>query len=503
MRVLFRCDSTRHEGLGHLARSVAVAETALAADWDVIFCGEVESALGLELLESRGFNLVAVPPGSSGLAEVAADLHTDVVHIDSYADQGILLDELSRRGILLSSVEDGHYGRRPADLVIDPSPTSEREHRPADGSGRLLRGAKAIPLRRSLLSARRDPDPEKVSGSSVMVVMGGTDALGLTDEAAQLWIDSAAPGVCHVVSARRPTAADRCADNQRIVWHKPSPAVPALFGAMDLVISGAGTTTWELAALGVPVALIQLVDNQRDNYSFAVGSGFALGLGEVRDGRLQADGAAALLAEVLEDPLQLSALSTTGRSMVDGRGSERIVENWSRMIQVGDGGPRAREATLDDASVLYDWRNDPSVRSVSRTADELQWEPHFSWVQQTVMREDRELLVVEQGNRPVGTVRFDRLGDERDRFWEVSITVSPAMRGKGMAGAILAEGERYFRRSEPDSVLVAEMLETNQASYRLFRSAGYVGGLKPASGGTEDQRWYQLRKSVQSAGSRS
>lgn len=500
MRVLFRCDSTRHQGLGHLARCVAVAEAALAAGWEVVFCGEVRNALGLELLESRALRLVAAPEGTSGLADVAVELRADVVHVDSYADQTALLGELSERGILLSSVEDGQYGRRPADLVVDPSPTSERLHRPADGSGRLLRGAKAIPLRRSLLNARNIVDLKESLGPTVMVVMGGTDALGLTDDVTQLWIDSAAPGVCHVVSAQRPAAADRCGENQHLVWHEPSPEVPGLFGSMDLVISGAGTTTWELAALGVPVALIQLVDNQRDNYSFAVDSGFALGLGMVKDGRLLADGAAARLAEVLDDPSRLAALSSMGRSMVDGRGSERIVENWSRMIQAGDG-PRAREATLDDASVLYDWRNDPSVRSVSRTGDELQWEAHLGWVQQTVTREDRTLLVVEQGNRPVGTVRFDHLGDEGDRFWEVSITVSPAMRGRGMAGAILAEGERYFRRSVPDSVLVAEMLETNQASYRLFRSAGYVGGLKPVSGGTEEQRWYQLRKSVQTADS--
>lgn len=501
MRVLFRCDSTRHEGLGHLARSVAVAEAAVAAGWDVLFCGEVGNAVGLELLESRGYRLVAAPPTGSGLADLAADLRADVVHVDSYADQDALLNNLSERGILLSSVEDGPYGRRPADLVVDPSPTSERLHRPADGSGRLLRGAKAIPLRRSLLSARSNNDGVPCSTPTVMVVMGGTDALGLTDEVAQLWVDSGAAGVCHVVAAQKPSAADRCAENQRIVWHEPSPSVPALFGAMDLVISGAGTTTWELAALGVPVALIQLVDNQRDNYSFAVGSGFALGLGEVKDGRLHTAGAAGLLAEALGHPSRLEALSAAGRTMVDGRGSERIVDIWSWMIQAGNT-PRAREATVDDASVLFDWRNDPSVRSVSRTGDELRWGPHFEWVQQTVTRQDRTLLVIEQGNRPVGTVRFDRLGGEPDRFWEVSITVSPAMRGKGMAGAILAEGEHYFRRSVPDTVLVAEMLETNQASYRLFRSAGYVGGLKPISDGTDEQRWYQLRKPLQAADSR-
>lgn len=501
MRVLFRCDSTRHEGVGHVARSVAVAGAAVAAGWDALFCGDVENAVGQELISSLGLELIDAPATDDELADLAVNLHADVVHVDSYVNQGALLSELSRRGILLSSVEDGQYGRRPTDLVIDPSPASERLHRPADGSGRLLRGSKAIPLRRSLLQERVGSAREQVSGANVMVVMGGTDALGLTDEVAQLWLDSGVAGVCHVVSVDEPAAAGRCTPDQRVVWHQPSPAVPQLFAEMDLVVSGAGTTTWELAALGIPVALIQLVDNQRDNYAFAVESGFALGLGRAEAGGLKASGASAMLRDLLAHPSRLAAMSSAGRSIVDGHGSDRIVENWSQMLQAGEG-PRARVATVDDASVLFDWRNDPSVRRVSRSGDELRWDSHFSWVQETVTSDDRILLVVEQDNRPVGTVRFDRLGDDGNGFWEVSITVSPARRGQGMAGTILAEGERHFRQSVPEAVLVAEMLETNQASYRLFRSAGYAGGLKPLAGGTEQQRWYQLRKSAQTADSR-
>lgn len=489
MRVIFRCDSTKSQGLGHVIRSVAVADAALEAGWSVEFCGTVDSAMGRDLINARGGILHQAPADAQSLARLAADRGADVVHLDSYAEQGELLGALAARGVVLSSVEDFGYGRRRADVVVDPSPASEERYRPDDGSLRILRGAKAIPLRKSLL--RLPPHTVRAAEAEepvrIMIIMGGTDALNSTGAIAGLWLRTGLASECHIVGNAAGTAiAVEPGPRQRLVFHEPGPSVPDLFPGMDLVISGAGTTIWELAFLGVPMALVQLVDNQGDNYGYAVSSSLAVGLGQAGAGRLDEQHAITALADLATSAAARTAMSARSRQIVDGAGSTRLVRIWSELVAHG-GGMHARCATVDDASRLFDWRNEPSVRSVSRTSAELDWSEHLDWVKRTIAAPDRCLLIIEADGKSAGTVRFDLMDPGS---WEVSITVSPELRGQHRAAAILDAGEKYFLAANPAVTLLAEMRESNAASYRLFRAAGYSGQLRTQT----PERWYHLRK---------
>ncbi|GAA1341762.1 GNAT family N-acetyltransferase [Arthrobacter roseus] len=473
MIVLFRCDATKRQGLGHLIRSIAVADAASDVGWEVVFYGLVENTLGKTMLQEQGYLLHSWRGTAAEFASLAVDHRATVVHVDSYDDAGPLDTELAQRGILLSSVEDGHYGRRSAAIAIDPSPMSEHVYRPDDGSRHLLRGTKAIPLRRSILSAAKDTAKATV-GIKVLVIMGGTDALNMTGEAVRLLLATGISCTCHVV-AESAVLEPQPEVARQIVIHEPGPNIPSLFPSMDLVISGAGTTVWELATLGVPMALLQVVENQADNYRYAVGAGFALGLGSVRDGSLKAPEAATQLRELLVDPLRRAEMGAAGRHQVDGSGAARIVRVWAERLRL-DRGLQVRFATLEDASRLFDWRNDPSVRLVSRATGELDWNSHVAWVEASVVADHRRLLIVEIDREPAATVRFDRLDENQateGETWEVSITLSPAHRGRGMAGSVLAMAEDYFLNHQAVALLIAEMLEDNIASYNLFSAGGY------------------------------
>jgi RimJ/RimL family protein N-acetyltransferase len=69
-----------------------------------------------------------------------------------------------------------------------------------------------------------------------------------------------------------------------------------------------------------------------------------------------------------------------------------------------------------------------------------------------------------------GIVRFDRTeGSE----WEVSITVNPQMRGRGLGARLLsaAIAERRNEMGNPD--LIARIKPENAASQRIFDKAGF------------------------------
>ncbi len=492
MRVLLRCDSTKSQGLGHVIRTVALAEAARAAGHDVEFCGEIESHVGRMLIEEVCSGVHPRPAGPVELAQLARLIQADIVHIDTYSHQGDLRGELRKVGVLLSSVEDGSFGRRSADLVIDPSPGAEKRYRPFDGSHQLFRGARAVPIRRSLRNLRRT-EPVEVSPSSVkdvLIVMGGTDARDMTSFFVELWAQTRVKSRCFVVdSGRRSGFPVDLANGQTLEVVQPSLQVPQLFPSMDLVVSGAGTTTWELATLGVPMALVQLVDNQAENYSYATENNMAFGLGNASNGALDEAVAVEGLRVLLKDDARRIQLGIQARNVVDGAGADRVVGYWEEMIK-NRLGISIRAAEIGDAPQLFDWRNEPSVRAVSREKDELLWDDHVAWLARAILNPAVCVLMAQYDGAAAGTVRFQFLDDA---IWEVSITIAPNMRGRGLASKILAAAEDHFRALHPNAVLQAAMLTSNVASYKLFLSAGYEGPAVHAGG----ESWYRLVKESQ------
>jgi spore coat polysaccharide biosynthesis predicted glycosyltransferase SpsG/RimJ/RimL family protein N-acetyltransferase len=489
MRAILRFDASKNQGLGHLVRSMAVADAAMISGWDVEVSGNIDNPAGLEMIRDRALTLHPKPGNATDLAALALSRQASIVHIDTYAEQGSLREALGSVGILLSSMEDGRNGRRAADLVIDPSPGSELSFRPFDGSMRLYRGGKAVPLRRSILAmAKTGETAVEDRLRRILIIMGGTDASNLTDFMLRCWLGTGLEAECNVVAHPEALSSWDAGLLQDVVVHAAGSNVPDLFPDMDLVITASGTTIWELAHLGIPMAIVQVVENQRGNYDYATSNGMAIGLGSFVDGKLERQRVVQLLHEVGSSESVRGGLAQSARKAIDGSGGGNIVVQWSLLAE-SLSGPAARLATIDDASILFEWRNDASVRDVSRNSEELSWVGHVSWLERVLADPARLLFIVENNGSPIGTVRFDAQ-DALSGRWEVSITVSQQVRGCGMGKVVLAVGEKALLAAHPDAQLFAEMLETNEASHRLFKAAGYSGSMKVIDG----LRWHSLNR---------
>ncbi|MDQ3577042.1 MAG: GNAT family N-acetyltransferase [Actinomycetota bacterium] len=126
----------------------------------------------------------------------------------------------------------------------------------------------------------------------------------------------------------------------------------------------------------------------------------------------------------------------------------------------------ARLAGAADSALLLTWRNDPLTRANSVNQDAVAEADHQRWLAGVLTDPDRSLWIVEE-DQPLGVVRFDRT--EGDEF-EVSVTVAPAARGRGLARSILLTAQAQVRPAR----IVARIREDNHASLRLFEGAGYV-----------------------------
>ncbi len=124
---------------------------------------------------------------------------------------------------------------------------------------------------------------------------------------------------------------------------------------------------------------------------------------------------------------------------------------------------RLRPARLDDAGLLFAWRVDPGTRAASHRTGALQFDDHLSWLRRSLADPNRQILVAERDGLPVATVRAELSGG----VWELSWTVAPEQRGRGVGRAVVATLARRIR--DP---IMAEIKVNNIASRRIAEHAG-------------------------------
>jgi len=120
-----------------------------------------------------------------------------------------------------------------------------------------------------------------------------------------------------------------------------------------------------------------------------------------------------------------------------------------------------RPATIDDARMLFDWRNDELTRAMSRSSEPIAWETHLCWLGERLKHSSPHLYIAEKANLPVGTFRLDGK--------EISYTVAPEWRGKGIGVSMLAQAQRSFCYL---GQLRAEIFARNLASIKVAERAG-------------------------------
>ena len=551
MRVLLRCDGGGPLGVGHVIRSLALAEAAVDAGHEVVVAGHFEGSflqgqLAAAPVEVAQLSAWAADGDLQPLIDLVRRLRPDVLHVDSYlapdrlrvlvtsTGGGAGLGDEDPTSLVVSNMEDGTFGRRPADVVVDPTFGAELSARPADGTPWLLRGSRYTPVRQRVIDARRRASDDRASDDrasdhrasddrgpddnvggvgqvarSVLVVMGGTDPVGLAPGAVELLARTGlALEVTAIAVGENAERVRAAAQGSRLSLNVLAPVddLAAMMSAHDLVISAAGTSIWELCCIGVPTAVAWAVDNQREGYERVVAAGAAIGLGGPELGRYELGGderAVDRLKRALTDPEVRARLVRAGRQIVDGLGAWRVVRTWEQALavpsppEIGFDPMVARPATPEDSRQLWQWRNDPVTRAGSRSSAEVSWDDHLRWFTASLTRTDRVLLVVEDPAGPAGTVRWD-LVRERDgepggsHEWEVSITVAPERRGQNLGRPLLRAGEVALAEktsgvtrsggTEVHAYLAVVRID-NQSSMRLFETSAYLPDLPPDPGG--------------------
>lgn len=528
LKLLIRADAGPRVGTGHVMRMIALGQSwlrsAAGQGGSVAFVGgELPGGL-IRKIKAESFEYHRLDNHQSDSADAietggfAHALSADWIALDGYSFgdsyQQCLRTQVPSQTRLLVVDDYQHASHQVVDAILNQNVYADRAYYAGKPPSIILAGsaygllrsefagelaADSIAFQRSTTSppAKRIPQAAR----RVLVTFGGADVdnwtLAILETLAELGnsrlVVDAVVGACN---PHLPTLEQfKSSSSLNLRLHQNVDRMSSLMARTDLAITAGGSTCYELARCGVPAIVIPIANNQ-----IAVAQAMdALGvMKQIAPPSLPIPLTAAEPAttehaaspnairhtiaveikRLLADPIRRQTMSDRGTLLVDGRGGERVVEHLNGLAL------RLRNATSDDAELLWQWRNDPEVRSVSFQSLPIPWPDHLNWIRERVAEQalplrgfddDQSTLLwmCEAAGEVVGQVRFDKLSNDPSTAL-ISIVVDQANRGRGLGKALITKACRQFFEVSHCDQVTAQIKPGNVASEKAFRAVGFA-----------------------------
>lgn len=324
--ILLACDGGPGKGLGHVARSRALAaafrdlgaRAALALP---------EDSPALAALPAREPAPLCFGSGRSGeLADRVRHSGASALVLDLPGDlEAGPLRSLRGEGRRLACVDYASGARLACDLAFYPPVPQARRLDWRGSDTRVRIGPQWVVLGPGALPP---PGPRpSLERPRILVTMGGSDParLGLRALAALARLGDGFDTVCvagPACSFRDELAAALATLPRPGLLAEAPEGLAPLLASCTLAVASFGVTAWELAAAGVPAIHLCLSPDHAESARALHEAGAARSLGH--HPAVEAEDLARAVESLLENPPALEEMSRRGRTLVDGRGAWRV-----------------------------------------------------------------------------------------------------------------------------------------------------------------------------------
>lgn len=375
--VVIRADANSKIGMGHVMRCLSVADALLKRGEEVLFVTADDTPVPLLTKKSipyrvlhtdyadmeaelpKLWNALSELPQGPGEPEAALPQKNTSILVDSYYVTEKYLAALKKR-ITTIYMDDIYAFSYPVDMLINYNIYGEEmgyEKDAAFADTKLLLGTKYVPLReefsagagygqsRKELSAETEnvtpaedrlhqtAEQGRTADGGILITTGGSDSFNLAGQLLMeaMKYDALKEKEYHVVSGSlNPHIGELQAlaqKHENIHIHCNVTNMAELMAESEVALSAGGSTLYELCAVGVPVIAFSFAENQERLVQTFVKRGIAQYGGNYRtDGNKMIQNTIAGLETLLEDKNLRSEYRKKARTLVDGKGAERIAE---------------------------------------------------------------------------------------------------------------------------------------------------------------------------------
>lgn len=348
--VVIRADANSKIGMGHVMRCLSVADALLKRGEEVLFVTADDTPV--PLLTKKGIPyrvlhtdyadmeaelpelwevLRELPQGAESPEAALAQRNTSIL-VDSYYVTEKYLAALKKR-ITTIYMDDIYAFSYPVDMLINYNIYGEEmgyEKDAAFADTKLLLGTEYVPLREEFSAGEQQ---RTAANCGILITTGGSDSFNLAGQLLMeaMKYDAFKEKEYHVVSGSlNPHIGELQAlaqKHENIHIHCNVTNMAELMAENEVALSAGGSTLYELCAMGVPVIAFSFAENQERLVQTFVKRGIAQYGGNYRtDGNKMIQNTIAGLETLLEDENLRTEYRKKARTLVDGKGADRIAE---------------------------------------------------------------------------------------------------------------------------------------------------------------------------------
>lgn len=375
--VVIRADANSKIGMGHVMRCLSVADALLKRGEEVLFVTADDTPVPLLTKKGVPYRVLhtdyadmeaelpelwevlrELPQGAESPDATLAQKNTSIL-VDSYYVTEKYLAALKKR-ITTIYMDDIYAFSYPVDMLINYNIYGEEmgyEKDAAFADTKLLLGTEYVPLReefsagagyaqsRKELSAETEnvtpaedrlhqtAEQGRTADGGILITTGGSDSFNLAGQLLMeaMKYDALKEKEYHVVSGSlNPHIGELQAlaeKHENIHIHCNVTNMAELMAESEVALSAGGSTLYELCAMGVPVIAFSFAENQERLVQTFVKRGIAQYGGNYRtDGNKMIQNTIAGLETLLEDENLRTEYREKARTLVDGKGADRIAE---------------------------------------------------------------------------------------------------------------------------------------------------------------------------------
>lgn len=348
--VVIRADANSKIGMGHVMRCLSVADALLKRGEEVLFVTADDTPV--PLLTKKGipycvlhtdyadmeaelpelWNALSELPQGPGVPEAALPQKNTFILVDSYYVTEKYLAALKKR-ITTIYMDDIYAFSYSVDMLINYNIYGEEmgyEKDAAFADTKLLLGTEYVPLREEFSAGEQQ---RTAADGGILITTGGSDSFNLAGQLLMeaMKYDALKEKEYHVVSGSlNPHIGELQAlaeKHENIHIHCNVTNMAELMAESEVALSAGGSTLYELCAMGVPVIAFSFAENQERLVQTFVKRGIAQYGGNYRtDGNKMIQNTIAGLETLLEDENLRTEYRKKARTLVDGKGADRIAE---------------------------------------------------------------------------------------------------------------------------------------------------------------------------------
>jgi len=337
---VFRADANAEIGSGHFMRSLSLAAEWVKRGNRAVIAGRAPEELvrravncGVDHRTIAGTD--SVEDDAPLLISICSELSTQIVCIDGYQFSPKYVERVRSSGVPVIEFTDGPiWSDYQSDLLLDQNLGAEKQIYEIAEHTRELKGVKYACLAPQFIEQSGGVRSTSGETLNVLVSMGGADPQNATvtilnalleiDESMTLTV------TVGISNPQQNEIAELMGQftNGRVLVDAQN--MSELMASSDIAIVAAGSTSWELAFMGVPALLTSVADNQVSIAEQLHEAGAAVDLGRIEN--LPSESLTQNLITLIRDRDLRSQMSLKGRGLVDGKGASRVVVEMQKLV---------------------------------------------------------------------------------------------------------------------------------------------------------------------------